>query len=151
MKKFITIFLILGLFALVSFSQNETVDKSLSYSNTWFTYDGSASDSIQSGDSIFTYTIEKFTDTKTFVYFYIECDSVAGTGAPVTYYLQNKVFQDETFSDVDTIEWTAGADTSFIFETTTSDIADYWRIYRIGSTSTFNAYETDINGKFVKQ
>ena len=136
---------------MVSFSQDETVDQSLGYSVTWFLYEGDAADSIQSGDSIFTYTIEKFTDTKTFAYFYIECDSVAGTGAPVTYYLQNKVFQDESFSNLDTIEWTAGADTSFVFETTTSDIADYWRIYRIGSTSTFNAYETDINGKFVKQ
>lgn len=151
MKKIITIFMILGIFSLVLFSQDETVDKSLSYSNTWFIYEGDAADSIQSGDSIFTYTIEKFTDTKTFAYFYVEADSVEGMAAPITYYLQNKVFQDQAFSNIDTIVWTAGADTSFVFETTTSDIVDYWRIYRIGSTSTFNAYETDINGKFVKQ
>lgn len=142
--------MVLGLFALTSFAQDETVDRSLSYDDTWFLYTGQASDSIQDGDSIFTYTIEKRTDSKTFAYFYIECDSVGGTASAVTYYLQNKVFQDEAFSNLDTVVWTAGADTSFTFEVTTSDIADYWRIYRIGADDEFNAYETDIDGKFVK-
>lgn len=150
MKKLLTILLLSGLFLAVTFAQNETFDASLGYDYTYNLYTGTAGDTIGSGDSTWTYTIEKLTDTKIFAYARLELDSTGGTGAPVTVLLQNKVFNSETFSNIDTVTWTVGTDTTIIFETTTSDIADKWRILMTGSTDGFRAKVPRLDMKFIK-
>lgn len=135
----------------VSYGQNEATNATLSYSQTWFNDYPSASDSIQDGDSIITYVVQKYVDTKSTARFRCSLDSVGGTAAPVTIYLQKKNWQAQTFSNVDTATWTAGADTVINFVTTTAGDEDYWRIYIIGSTDSFNAFMDGIWGKFIKQ
>ena len=117
--------LLLGLFLTAAFSQNEAKDAQLGYDYTYTLYTGVASDTIGASDSIWTYTVEKLTDTKLFAYAYLDLDSIDGTAAPVTILLQNKVFGAQTFTTINTVTWTSGADTTFVTETSTADIADH--------------------------
>lgn len=135
MKKLFVI-LMLGLFSLASFSQNQTVDKSLGYNKTYSFYVGQSSDTLGSSDSTWTYTINKLSTKKTFCNVYIEVDTLAGTtDDECSFILEYKAAPGESiYTTANTVTYFQSEDTTFNIQNTTAVISDYWRIRVEGST-----------------
>ena len=145
MKKILLI-LMLGLFALTSFSQN----LSLGYSKTFFEYNGKASDTIGIADSVWTYEFKKLSTNRVYPYVYMSLDAVSGTPASVTILLQSKVTSDEGWTNRDTVTYSGTADTTFsLSPTEVPYIADYHRVIMTGSTDEFKVKVNLLNGKIV--
>ena len=148
MKKFLIIFIFLGLVLGIN-AQNTTNDATVTYAQTYNYFTGAASDSIGVTDSIWTYTVRKKADAKTYMYYYIDLDSVGGTGADVYIIRQKKVFLAESYTTIDTITWAGSVDTTFS-SLSSIQATEYWRIVVKGSTSSFNAKVNILNMKFLK-
>jgi len=149
MKKSILILMLLGLFSLVTYSQNETINASLGYQATYNLYTGITSDTIGKTDSTWSYVINKLTDEKLFAYAYIELDSLSGTADTVFFIWQYKMFDDEAFTNSDTTIY-AGASESLTVVTTIATKADYWRLYVLGTDDDFKVGIDKFNSKFIK-
>ena len=148
MKNLITIMMLL-MFAVTSFSQNETLDADLSYSQT-FKLTGTLTDVLDVGDSTFSYVVLKRTDEKIFAVVDISLDSISGTPDTVDVFLQKKVFGADLFEDIDTVIYYGTVDTLIRFETTTAYLVDYWRIYTKERGDNFKVGIEYLNWKFGK-
>lgn len=148
--------LLLSLCLTVTFAQRgtgqqTTVNKSLGYDATYFTYPGLVTDSVGIVDSTWSFTIGKLTDSKVFASFYLDLDSTGGTFDTVNLYIQKKVHDLADFENTDTLYWKIGADTIIKnWTTSTSHIADFWRLYIEGTDNTFQFDIDRLDGKFTK-
>lgn len=142
-------FLLVSIFIVLGISSMNAQNQTLSYSNTWFEYNGSDGDTIGYGDSVYTYTITKYTTNKVTPRLYVELDSIGGAAAEVTTYLQKKVSSDESWSNIDTVVYNGTVDTSYIMQPDNTQIGDYYRFYLQCENDGFNLKIKTINGKFV--
>lgn len=145
--------MILGLtMGLMSFGQNQTVDHTLNYEQTFVYFNGSANDTIGTGDSTWTYTVEKYNLSTVYPYVYMAIDTVTGGSEDVTnIYLQGKVTVDEDYVNIDTVQYYSTADTAFTFDisisSTTGRKEQFWRIAVEGSTDDVKLEVEDLNFK----
>jgi hypothetical protein len=157
---------------LASYSQNETVNRTLDYNNTYFFYTGTSTDVLTTTDTTWSYVIWKRTDTKIHVYVDMLIDSTGGTANNVTIYLQNKKFTELEFTTVDSVIWdgtnsttdgeiisflpssesfTFNADsTTTVTESNQFNMGMYWRIYILGADNTLLASIRRLNLHFIK-
>lgn len=152
MKKYFLI-AIMALFVGISYGQNQTVDKELSYDQTFVYFNGSSVDTLGTGDSTWTYTVNKQNLSTVYPYVYVAIDTLTGTSQDVTnIYLQAKVFPDESYSNIDTVQYYASADTTFTFDisvsATTGRKEQFWRVNMVGSTDDVKLEIQDLNFKF---
>lgn len=128
------ILLLLGMFSLVTFGQNSTIDARLGYDETFKTVTLSSSDSIGVGDSLWTYTVYKKTRGPSICYYRLYLDSLSGTSDTVDIFLQKKVFgtpqssASEGYTNVDTVTYYGTADTGFSAVVSSAQYADFWRL-----------------------
>jgi hypothetical protein len=152
MKKILIAFL----FLIVAFavqSQNATVDKTLNYDETYYWFDGATSDTIGATDSTWMLTVRKKNDTRILPYIAAKMDSLGGTGDTVNVYLQNKVFPDQNYSNLDTVIWPGqGPDSgdTIYFDYGTAVKGEYWRLLFVGENDSFKAGIDWVNFKFSK-
>lgn len=130
-------------------AQNTTNDATLSYSQTYNYFTGSASDTIGALDSIWTYTVRKKSDAKLYMYYYVDLDSTGGTAADVYIIRQKKMFLEEDYTVVDTITWAGTVDTTFSSLSAIKD-SEYWRLIIKGSNDSFKVKINALNIKFLK-
>ena len=155
MKKTTLILLLLNFTLAVTFGQRgsgqaTSVDKSLGYDNTWFTYPGVATDTLGVNDSIWDFTIGVLKDAKHYGDFYLDLDSIGGTATNVNIYIQKKSHDFESFSTVDTITWAATGDTTFRYETASAQSAAFWRVHVVMDSDGFRMKVNRLDGYFVK-
>jgi hypothetical protein len=148
--KRLVLMTVMSIAVMFGYAQNRTVDKVLGYDQTYVNFDGTSADKLTTGDSVWTFTINKKTDSKVFAYYYVELDSVSGADTTVNIYLQSKVFEDESYTNIDTVTYSGSADTSFVISTSSVAFGDYWRLYIIGSNDEFNVAIDKLNAKFTK-
>ena len=136
MKKGLLFAMILGLFSLVSYAQNQTVDKSIKYSQTYTTLVGSVGDTLGTLDSTWSYTVQKLSTDKTFCNVYIGVDTVTGTSTDATYFIleYKAAIGESVYIPTDTVTYYQSADTTFNIQNSTAVIADFWRLRVIGTT-----------------
>lgn len=149
MKK-ILFLMIMILGVAVGYSQNQTVDKVVGYDDTYVLYDGIASDTIGIADSTWTYTVRKKNDTRLRPYVYLDIDSVSGTPNVVNCILQGKTTPDESYTDITTVAWTNGNDTTIAYDVTAVKPYEYWRVSIEGQADEFKAEVQVLNFKFLK-
>lgn len=150
MKKIFSICLLVMMYFITANTQSVTADRSLSYDNTWFIHVGLSTDTIGEVDSTWTYDITKRTDSKISAGFYIDVDSTGGTGAALSIYVQKKGTDGSTFVNTDTATISSGVDSSFYFETSTSHISQYWRIFLQSADNAYKAKINRLEGVFIK-
>ena len=138
MKKLLGLFLLIA-FTLSSFAQkaDKAVDITMDYGITTNYVTFGATDVIGvSGDSIWTYTIEKKCKGATIPKFGIKLLRVA-VGGTVAVVFQQKALPTESYSTITTVTWKkTTADTTIYFIPTSSTRAVYNRISVTGSSST---------------
>lgn len=151
MKKLL--FIILAIFScVVIFSQESSVaDKYLGYEQTWFTYNG-LSNALTATDSVWYFTVQKESNHRLFYDFKVDLDSVGGTAQVVPVVIQGKKFLSDSFTPLDTITWTAGADTTIYFsESTTAQQYRYYRTYIRSELKGFLIKITELSGKLWEE
>lgn len=129
-------------------AQNATIDKTLSYDQTYVNYNGQTADSIGVIDTTWTYTVRKNNHWRVFPYVYLALDSIGGTAADVTVLLQKKVFGDQDYTTETTVTYAGTADTVILFDVTTADKAEFWRVSLSKASNDFNIGVEDLNFKF---
>ena len=142
--------MLVGLFSLSAFSQNESVNASLGYGQTYNLYTGVASDTIGDSDSTWSYIVQKLTDEKVFPYAYISLDSLGGTAADVTVLLKYKMFDSQSFTTSTTVTYAGTIDTTIVISPGTAIKADYWQLLITGSTDGFNVGIDKFDLKLIK-
>lgn len=137
--------------ALGAFAQNSsTQDVKIEYDKTSIQYNGESTDIIGTTDSVWTYTVKKKIDKKVIPYIYISADST-GTAGNVLFILQQKVFDDEIYTAIDTVTWTQSAsDTSFVMTVGAATTSIFHRVVMQGSLITVDALINDLDFQFVK-
>ena len=149
MKKLLSFLVIFILSVTISFAQNNIVDRKLSYDQTSIVYTGLSTDIIFT-DSTWTYTVHKLNDARQYPYIYLDIDSISGTAAAVSIKLQSKVFPSQAYTTLSTVTWAATGDTAFVFDVSSANKSEYWRVDITGSTSTFKAEIQELGFKFVE-
>lgn len=131
MKKYILTLVTILAFGFNSFSQESaTYDKFLGYAETWWYYTpASTSRMTTTTDSIWYYTVysEKYLPQTLDVKFAL--DSISGTAQHTNIYLKAKKFENDTYTNIDTIDWHASADTVINFNITTDMRYRYFQVY----------------------
>jgi hypothetical protein len=123
MKKIIFI-LGFALLAIVGYSQNKTVDYVLDYAETYLLWDGTTN-ALDTGDSLWTYTVQKKMDGRMYCYVDMLIDSVGGTAdTTVWIYLENKMFPDQDYTVIDSTSWD-GEDEAVVSFTPTKQTFSY--------------------------
>lgn len=138
---------------LAAHGQNQDVDKTLNYEQTFVYFNGSSVDTIGTGDSTWTYTVNKYNLSTVFPYIYMAIDTVTGGSGDLTnIYLQGRVTVDEDYANIDTVQYYSTADTTFEFDITVSATTgrkeQFWRIAVEGSTDDVKLEIQDLNFKF---
>lgn len=152
MKK-ILLFLVLGFCAFIVNAQDpqtlESVDQSAGYGidASYFYYHGTATDNLESGDSIWNYTVRIKSQAKLKPHVYFELDSTGGTFAATSISLYSKVASYSPWVLRETATWTAGADTSDFLESDSSHISEFWK-FEVKAAN--DAFEADIKQYFLK-
>jgi len=147
-KLMITV--ILALITLVSFSQNQSVDRTLGYDDTYILFSGTSSDYVLDEDSTWSYTIEKKTDNEVKAYYRLDLDSISGTAEDVNIYFQNKLFEDDDFTDVDTVVYSGSADTTIYFNYSSNLSGDFHRVLVSKNDNDFKVLIKYLKAKFYK-
>ena len=141
MKKLISFITLCLLFVGVSAQKaDKTLDATMDYSVTTQYTTFSSTDAIGvSGDSTWTYTIEKKCKGATIPKIGIKLSRVA-VGGTVSVVFQQKALPTESYSNITTVSWKkSSADTTIYFTPSSSTRAVYNRISITGSTSTTKA------------
>lgn len=129
--------------------ESASEDGYLGYDETWWE-DFNFGNVTSATDSIWYYTVRK--ESKSPLKFDIKLtfDSISGTKDTVNVYLQKKKFLSDSFSNLDTVKWTTGNDTSLYFSVTTDTAyQDRWfRVYTICDTNSFIYQVDELSFKF---
>ena len=147
MKKIVLIFSFLVAFVYAN-AQNQAVDRILNYTQTFLEYTGGVSDTIGVNDTVWTYTINKYNDDQVSCEYYLDIDSVSGSGA-VNIFLEGKLFTDQNYTRLDTVVWTMTADTVISVKEPAGDY-QYWRVKIQTDVDTRKAEVQKLNFKFLK-
>lgn len=130
MKKLFFI-LNLVLFSICVFSQeNSNYDYKIGYDGTWQTYTSpSTTYATSSTDSIWYFTILKESESDIKYDIKLIVDSISGTNQITDFFLQGKIWGSDIYSNIDTVTWVTGVDTTFTFTTASTLDYRYYRIY----------------------
>lgn len=142
--------MILVLGSLVSFSQNQSVDYVIGYDATYVLYTGTSSDVLYTTDSTWSYTINKKTDEEVIGYYRVDLKKVSGTAKPVNVFFQKKIFEADSYTDIDTVVYAGTADTTIHFNTSSNAAGDFWRVYIQKNNNDFKVEIEAFKAKFYK-
>lgn len=140
------------LLSIVVYSQ---YDRTLGANEWTLDHEGNASDTLHTGDSIWTYQIWLPHHGDPLKYkIYMDVDSTGGTSAIANRYLfilQAKNSEDETYTALDTVTYQGTADTTFSFtETTTAQFYKKWRMYVKGTSDELKIEIQKLNWSWYK-
>lgn len=153
MKRILGLLLLVIAFAFSSFAQKayKTLDATMDYGvTTQYTVFGTTDVIGVSGDSTWTYTIEKKCKSATIPKLGIKLLRVA-VGGTVSVVFSQKALPTESYSTITTVSWKKStADTTIYFAPTSSTRAVYNRISVTGSTSTAKGEIEYIDAKIFE-
>lgn len=157
MKKLFISFIFAVSFILMATAQTPqtptvtgVADVSVSTNGSWAYHTGLASDTIGVGDSIWTYSAQKYTVDRSYAGFWVEVDSTGGTGAAITIYLQKKALDKQSWVNTDTVTISTGVDSSFFYESALPHSAQFWRFYAIAANDSYKAKFDQLDWIFIK-
>lgn len=129
--------------------ESSTYDYDMGYAGTWLVKNLRAVDSIGVGDSVWFYTVRKYSTEKVYPVAKIVLDSLGGTPADVTVTLEHKVWVDDAWTVNSTVTYTGTADTTIRLSDTTARIADFWRLKVACANDGFHVGVTSVSFKLV--
>ena len=138
---FISLLLCVGLMA--NAQESTDYDFKLDYDGTWWTWPKhNTSVSVipyvgTDTDSTWYYTVLKESQDSVVYSVKVRTDSISGTAAIVSFYLQEKQLYSDTYSNIDTVTWSTGVDTTFYFTQSSPTRNRYVRTLAIGSADGF--------------
>lgn len=138
MKKFMIALMLLCVAFVVNAQESATQDKKMEYSDTWLVTALSDADSIGVGDSVWYYTIRKYTTNKVFADFRIVLDSAGGTADSVLITIKYKTWLNDPWTTATSVKYYGSVDTAFNYANSTAVIADYWQVHVKGYSDDFN-------------
>jgi hypothetical protein len=154
MKKLIfLIAMISALFIQGAISQESAdYDYKIGYSNTWITYaQPTGTNATTATDSIWYYTVWKETDMPLRYDIKVTCDSIGGTYKTVPILIQGKKWLSDSFTTLQTLNWTTGKDTTKVFTQATPGQYRYYRVYVKSNNKGFIYRFPEVSFMFYKQ
>lgn len=150
MKKFIVIISLLFVALLnINAQENAHYDYDMGYNGTWLATPLTAGDSIGVSDSIWYYTVRKFTTNKVYPTVRVALDKKGGTPADVTVRLMRKEWVGTKWTTESTVTYAGTVDTAFTISGSTARVADYWRLDVRCATDEFNVVIDSLYVKLV--
>lgn len=162
---------LLGLLISMCFAFISVEAQNLGYNETYFKLTPSSTlDKVTTGDSTWNYVVTKEMDARCQVHVDFSIEKTAGTSDTAWIYLESKMFENQSYSKVDSILWD-GQGTKVVYFSPTvqtfTGVSDsivsisqtaiklysgnkYWQIRYAGTNDSFTAYVRRLNFKFVK-
>ena len=119
------------------FSQGEAVDAQTRGGDN-LTYIGVVTDTIGKTDSTLGKVFRVITPKLVTPYIFVSLDSLRGVAADtVTVFIRNKMFDGQSFVDVDTLYWVNDASADVIFNPGTTYTEEFWQIWLEGESDEY--------------
>jgi hypothetical protein len=112
-------------------------------------FTGGAQDVIGEGDSTLTKTVFINTHDEVIADVYVGIDSISA-GAAISIYFKGKQFPDDTYTAIDTVDYSMTADTTFTFTSTSAQKYRYWQISMEAPADSIEAKLSKAYFKFWK-
>ena len=130
-------------------SQVTGFTNTLDYSQTYI-YEFDLDGVFSTGDSIWTYSVFKNSDSYLRPTLYIETDSISGTQGQVKFYLESKEWDEQSYTLRDSVTWVTGVDTSFSITVSTAIANTIWQTRAVGANDEFRFNIDVFKIKFYK-
>jgi len=152
MRNIFIIALLFVIVGLTSAQNSSTYDATFKSDKTYLITDivGATGDTIGSGDSTWTYTTRLYPPSKLFYDMYLALDSTGGTAATVTVVLNGRDMSVDSWTEITSVTWNDGADTTINFEqfTTAQPYKDY-QVTITGETDSFRVKVTRFIQRYL--
>lgn len=152
MKNFIICLLCLSMmFVANSLKAQESAsyDYDLGYTGTWSLHSFSSPQGITATDSVWYFTVRKFSTNKVFPSAKIVLDKTTGTPTTIIVTLERRIWSDDTWTVESTVNYAGTVDTTIIVQGSTARVADYWRMKIRRASGNFVVIPTEVGFKLA--